>query len=552
MPPAVLLTSNFQIEYDPAEYPDPGELAGVQARAQAFATGCEPDYAALCGWFGVAVGQGFGASNRVTVTLTKNVGGAVNWGYSSSGPRMLVNPELGSSDGFALGLFVAEMSEILMSYTGLWHPGYSDGEGLSRLAAQLLHPDYPNGLVNAWLAADPTTDPSSAVADSEFRQDWVSRNFTGGPLKAGGTVRGDEDSYSYGCAMLFIYYLKSQLGFSMPQIVQRAGATLGETYQALTNTQSTNGFGEFKSLLAQHFPVGVKSPADDPFPLAAIPGFTDHLYTTSAAERDQAVQSYGYQIDSVASYVLATQQNGTVPLHRLVKDTHFYTTSDAERDNAINNLGYVSEGEACFVYDAPTGTVPFYRLVNIGHFYTTSLQERDNAMAAYGYHPEDIACHVFGAPRDGTAEFYRLVKGDDHFYTTSAAERDDAVSVYGYQSEGTACNVFASQQPGTVPLHRLVKDTHLYTTSDAERDNAITNLGYTSEGEACYVFDAPTGTVPLYRLVKTDHFYTTALSERDQFIAVFGYQSENVACHVFESSTDNALPFFRLALIFHG
>ena len=180
---------------------------------------------------------------------------------------MWINPELGSSDDSVLGIFVAEMIEILMRFKGPWNPADSGGEGLSRVAAQLLHPQYGTGYVNAWLASDPTTDPTSAVADSEFRKDWVSQNFTGGPLRAAGkSVRGDDDSYSYGCAMLFIYYLKSQLGFSMPQIVQRAGATLADTYQALTGL--TNGFWAFKSLLDQHFPIGVKSPTDDPFPLS--------------------------------------------------------------------------------------------------------------------------------------------------------------------------------------------------------------------------------------------------------------------------------------------
>jgi hypothetical protein len=167
--------------------------------------------------------------------------------------------------GPAVDAFVAEMIEILMTFKGPWRPGDSGGEGLSRVAAELLHPQYGNGFVNAWLAADPT----SAVADSEFRKDWVSQNFTGGPLKAGGSVRGDDDSYSYGCAMLFIYYLKSQLGFSMPQVVQNGGATLADTYRVLTNGQ-VNGFWAFKSLLAEHFPIGVQSPTDDPFPLSPV------------------------------------------------------------------------------------------------------------------------------------------------------------------------------------------------------------------------------------------------------------------------------------------
>lgn len=239
-----LFTSNFQIQYDDSEYTGVGELAAVQSRALAFKNVCESDYSQLCGWFGIAVGAGLGPSNRVIVTLTKNVRGAVNFGYSENNPRMNVNPELGASDDFDLGLFVAELIEILMDYTGRnrWDPSNSGGEGLSRVAAELLHPQYaPQGgaFVNAWLASDPTTDPTAAVADSEFRKDWVSQNFTGGPLKAGGNVGGDDDSYSYGCSMLFIYYLKTQLGYSMAQIIQNGAGTLEATYQRLTNARLT-------------------------------------------------------------------------------------------------------------------------------------------------------------------------------------------------------------------------------------------------------------------------------------------------------------------------
>src|SRR5947209_6784828 len=100
-----------------------------------------------------------------------------NGGYSTHNPKMSVNPSLGASDDYALSLFVAEMIEILMSYKGPWVASNSGGEGLSRVAAQLLHPQSGQGFVNAWLASDPTTDPTSAVDDSEFRKDWVSKNF---------------------------------------------------------------------------------------------------------------------------------------------------------------------------------------------------------------------------------------------------------------------------------------------------------------------------------------------------------------------------------------
>ena len=44
---------------------------------------------------------------------------------------------------------------------------------------------------------------------------------------------------------------------------------------------------------------------------------------------------------------------GTTPLLRAYNSTsgdHFYTTSAAERDNAVAKLGYVNEGVACHVF----------------------------------------------------------------------------------------------------------------------------------------------------------------------------------------------------------
>jgi hypothetical protein len=265
-------SSNFLVQFESAEYTS-NELGIIRPRAQALPNGFEADYAKLCGWFGVAVGAGLGPANRVIVTLTKKIRGASNTGYSTSNPKMTVNAVIGGSDDSVLSLFVAEMIEILMSYKGKWNAADSGGEGLSRVAAQVLHPQSGSGFAKGWLAVDPTTDSTSAVADSEFRKDWVSKNFTGGPLKAGGSVRGDDDSYSYGCAMLFIYYLKSQLGYSMPQIVQNAGATLSDTYRNLTGR--ADGWTSFINLVNSHYPPGLPyNPATDSvFPVPELSSF---------------------------------------------------------------------------------------------------------------------------------------------------------------------------------------------------------------------------------------------------------------------------------------
>jgi hypothetical protein len=54
---------------------------------------------------------------------------------------------------------------------------------------------------------------------SPKRPDFISKNQTA-----------DGNATSYGCAMLFIYYLHSQLGFSLPAIFNKAGGTLEKTY----------------------------------------------------------------------------------------------------------------------------------------------------------------------------------------------------------------------------------------------------------------------------------------------------------------------------------
>ena len=256
---------NFQLQFENTQF-SAAELTALRARTLALLVGFESDYATLSNWFGVAVGEGFGANNRVFVTLNKTIRGASNNGYNSSNPQITANVN-GNNDS-VLSLFVAEMSEVLMSYKGKWGETDSGGEGLSRVCSDLLHPNSApaGGNVNAWLASDPTQDLTSAVADTEFRKDWVNENFKGGPLKAGNSVPGDQDSYSFGCSILFIFYLKDQLGFSMPQIIQNGGATLAETYRNLTG-KNDDPFWDFKSLLSDNFPLGVKSNTDNPFPL---------------------------------------------------------------------------------------------------------------------------------------------------------------------------------------------------------------------------------------------------------------------------------------------
>ncbi|KAJ6586568.1 hypothetical protein B0H10DRAFT_1961770 [Mycena sp. CBHHK59/15] len=114
-----------------------------------------------------------------------------------------------------------------------------------------------------------------------------------------------------------------------------------------------------------------------------------------------AVTTLGYNLEGPAARVFLTQELSTVPLFRMYSagaTDHFYTLSAAERDNAAANLGYSSEGTAAFIYPTQVcGSVPLFRLYSSAgtdHFYTTSAAERNNAAQNLGYNYEGVAGFV--------------------------------------------------------------------------------------------------------------------------------------------------------------
>ena len=81
----------------------------------------------------------------------------------------------------------------------------------------------------------------------------------------------DKDALSYGCSLLYLFYLNSQLGYSPQAIVQANGSTLAATYQTLTG--QSDAFTQFLTLLNDFFPQGTSDPKSgklevaNPFPL---------------------------------------------------------------------------------------------------------------------------------------------------------------------------------------------------------------------------------------------------------------------------------------------
>lgn len=267
-------TTNFNLAYDDSNAPAKG-------MAQAIAGVCESEFTALTGWF--AITSGFGASDRITVTVQAiSKGGANNFGYQSGGNstinvNFLTGFTAAQTTEIAKMMFVNELVEVFMSFNSqkgpaTWNAGNSDGEGLSQYLGILRFPAghyfaYPSW-TDKWLAST--------------RDDFVSAPK--------GT---DGDAVSFGCALLFLLYLDTQLGFTPAQIVQGGSTSLAGLYTNLTSDPS-NPFGFFLQLVNRKFPgtaiigAGSGRPQDDPFPIFALQ-FWDNKNTFGKAEVVDAV-----------------------------------------------------------------------------------------------------------------------------------------------------------------------------------------------------------------------------------------------------------------------
>jgi hypothetical protein len=151
-------------------------------------------------------------------------------------------------------LVMAEVVEVLEAHLANgWDCRSSNGEALSRVLAGDLHPGkQPQSLITAgwWLNGG--------------RPDFVSRTFQGSNNQPG-----DRNNVANGCGVLFLNWLRFQLGHSWTKIVSAGGSTLAETYAKLEN--SNDGFAKFRALIDQNYVLGkpIQMSTDNPFPLPA-------------------------------------------------------------------------------------------------------------------------------------------------------------------------------------------------------------------------------------------------------------------------------------------
>jgi hypothetical protein len=224
---------------------------GGKQVAQAVLKNFERDYQSLSGLFAQQASLRF---NVIIAPLSQNMdgtGGAYHHSclatdlYCDAQLTPAVNPDVTGA------LMVAEMAEVFEAVQNKgWICGASNGEGLSRVMAEELYPNVLEALgyssANYWL--------------NSVRPNVVWRTF---PT--------DINPVANGCAVLFLHYLNTQLGFNWCKICQAAAPTLAGTYNLLTG--KTAPFPEFAQLLERKFPSGQVADlqTDNPFPIDGQP-----------------------------------------------------------------------------------------------------------------------------------------------------------------------------------------------------------------------------------------------------------------------------------------
>jgi hypothetical protein len=211
-------TTHFIVRYDDAVSAPPLAVAKsvpALAVANSVLRQCEADLLRLSFYMPYRRGGGGDPFTHppIDIQIVNNpLGGpgfssADNNGYSPDRQSLIrINPfsapGVTISDDQAGFLFVAEMAELIMGFYA-WDAGSSQGEALSRVMAEELHPSSTSNWVNLWLNWP------------RPRPDWITKNEP----PDGAFMRGDVDQIAFGCGMIFIYFLRYQLGFAYDQIV---------------------------------------------------------------------------------------------------------------------------------------------------------------------------------------------------------------------------------------------------------------------------------------------------------------------------------------------
>ena len=150
---------------------------------------------------------------------------------------------LAAADGLGVG-------DLAFGVDGGFNRDFASNlHALGKLRVNRWNPLLDGPFVNNWLKLKRT-------------EDWVSKNEDT-----------DKNDFSYGCAIVFLYYMRDQLQHSLGDIIKHGGDTLEATYHNLTG--SSGGYTSLKTLLDQYLPYVAGDPTkqmnnlvtDNPFPI---------------------------------------------------------------------------------------------------------------------------------------------------------------------------------------------------------------------------------------------------------------------------------------------
>ncbi len=202
---------------------------------------CEVEYQKLQTYFGQLVPQGL----PFKIYIVSGIEGAYHLGCLAT--ELHCGADSTTVAETIRMLVVAEEDEVFMANQGHWDCGASTGEGLSRVLATELHPSALDGYTSAasWL-------------DAPGRPDYISV-----------TDPTDVHYVSMGCSVLFLNWMRYQLGYSWNQIIAAGAATLSSIYTKLTG--GLDAVTRFKEAMKAAFPEGQPSGLsnDNPFPVSA-------------------------------------------------------------------------------------------------------------------------------------------------------------------------------------------------------------------------------------------------------------------------------------------
>lgn len=115
------------------------------------------------------------------------------------------------------------------------------------------------------------------------------------------------------------------------------------------------------------------------------PTIGNHFYTTSAAERDEAIDSGEFDFEGESFTAVDPTSEGAEEVYRFFNESqnvYLYTTNENERDFIQeNDSRFTFQGEVFNAYETQVeGSIPIYRFLNTDlnvHFYTPNAAERD-------------------------------------------------------------------------------------------------------------------------------------------------------------------------------